>query len=124
MRVPCWAFPGLFYRDRHVAFYCHKMLTESATVVVCVLPPPVPVIVIVWVPTLAPALTAIFIVDAPEPGAAMLTGVKLALTPDGRPDADRVMAELKLPETAVVIVEVPEPSQATASELGEAVMEK
>ena len=76
------------------------------------------------VPVLEPAPAMIFSVDAPEPGAAIFAGVKLTLTPDGRPDAVRAIAELKLPETAVVIVEVPEPPQATINELGKAIREK
>lgn len=78
----------------------------------------------VWVPVLAPAFTVIFIVDAPEPGAAILVGAKLTLTPAGRPDADRTIAELKLPVTTVVIVEVLERPQATVSAPGEAFIEK
>jgi len=97
---------------------------ESATVVVCVLPPPVPVMVTLKDPILVPAPTVILIVDVPEPGAAMLAGAKVTLTPGGKPDADRAIAELKLPVTAVVMVEVPEPPQAAVSELGEAAREK
>ena len=72
--------------------------------VVCVLPPPVPVMVMVWVPVLEPAPAVVFIVDVPKPGAAMVAGVKLTLTPDGRPDADSAIAELKLPITVIAYV--------------------
>jgi len=47
------------------------------TVVVFVLPPPVPVIVITKCPIPAPTLAVTCIVDVPEPGAGMDVGVKL-----------------------------------------------
>ena len=46
-------------------------------------------------------------VDEPEPGEAIGVGLKVTLTPDGAPDAERAIAELKPPETEVVIVEDP-----------------
>lgn len=46
-------------------------------------------------------------VDVPEPGAAMDVGLKLAVTPVGAPDAVRAIAELKPPDTAVVMVDTP-----------------
>ena len=46
-------------------------------------------------------------VDEPEPGAAMLVGLKAAVTPEGRPLAERATALLNPPETADVIVDVP-----------------
>ena len=48
--------------------------------------------------------TVIVIVEVPEPGAAIDEGLKLTVTPDGMPDADNAIAELKPPETVVVIV--------------------
>lgn len=51
--------------------------------------------------------TAIVIVDAPEPGAAIDVGLKVTVTPVGWPVADKAIAESKPPETAVVIVDVP-----------------
>jgi hypothetical protein len=47
------------------------------------------------------------IVDVPEPGAAMVFGLKVTVTLDGWPVALNEIAELKPPETVVVIVEVP-----------------
>ena len=106
--------------------YCHYLVFDLTmvreTVVLFVLPPPVPVMVMVWVPVLARELTVTFIVDVPEPGAAMDVGLKLTVTPDGWPLADKAIAELKPPETAVVIVEVPELPLATVSEVGDALM--
>jgi hypothetical protein len=80
--------------------------------------------VMVWVPVLAGLATVIFIFDVPEPGAPMDVGLKLTVTPDDSPDADKEIAESKLPETVVVIVEVPELPQATVSEAGDVLMLK
>jgi hypothetical protein len=63
-------------------------------------------------------------VDVPEPGAGMDVGLKLTVTPVGWPDADKPIAELKEPETAVVIVDVPLLPCATETEVGEAEMVK
>ena len=59
-------------------------------------------------------------VDVPEPGAAMDVGLKAAVTPVGRPDADSAIAESKPPETVVVMVEVPVAPWTTETEVGEA----
>jgi len=63
-------------------------------------------------------------VDVPEPGAAMEVGLKLTVTPVGWPVADKAMAELKPPTTAVVMVEVPLLPCTTETVVGEAEMEK
>jgi hypothetical protein len=68
--------------------------------------------------------TAIDIVDDPDPGAAIVAGLKLTVTPVGWPVADNPITELNPPETAVVIVDFPLEPRATESELGEALMEK
>ena len=81
----------------------------SETVVVCVMPPPVPVTVIVYVPVAALLPTVSVKVDEPDPGAAMLVGLKLAVAPFGRPLAERVTALSNPPETEELIVEVPVP---------------
>ncbi len=60
----------------------------------------------------------------PEPGAAIEVGLKLAVTPDGKPVAVSAMAELKPPETVVVIVEVPLLPEVTATVVGSAEIEK
>ena len=51
--------------------------------------------------------TAIVTLEVPEPGAAMEVGLKLTVTPAGWPLAVKATDELKPPETAVVIVDVP-----------------
>ena len=77
-------------------------------VVVRVLPPPVPVMVIVRLPTFAREPTLMVMVEEPEPGAAIELGLKVMVTLLPPPEADKPIAELKLPEIAVVTVEVPE----------------
>jgi len=71
------------------------------------MPPPVPVIVIGYVPVLAVREMVRSMLEVPEPGAAMLLGEKLMVTPVGSPVPESVMAESKPPETAVVTVAVP-----------------
>lgn len=92
--------------------------------VVCVTPPPLPVTVIVWVPVPALLFTVIVMLDVPEPGAAIGFGLKLAVTREGRPVADNVIAELKPPEIVVVIVDFPELPLEIVSDDGEALMVK
>ncbi len=60
----------------------------------------------------------------PEPGAAMEVGLKLTVTPVGWPVADKAIAELKPPETAVVIDRIAAVALITESEVGEAEMVK
>jgi len=89
-----------------------------------VLPPPVPVMVTVEVPAAADEVAVSVRVEEPEPGAATDVGLKLALTPEGRPDADKDTAELKPPEIVVDTVELPEPPCVTDTDVGEALMAK
>lgn len=90
------------------------------TVVVCVIPPPVAVMVMVWLPRAEFRPTVTFMIEEPDPGEAMETGLKVTVWPPPCPEAEREMAELKPPETAVVIVEDPEALLATVIEVGEA----
>lgn len=80
--------------------------------------------VMVRLPVRAVLLTVTVIVDVPEPGAAMELGLKVTVTPLPSPEADKLIAESKPPETAVVMVEVPEPRLATLIEAGDALMVK
>jgi len=66
------------------------------------------------------AATASVTVDVPEPGAEIDAGLKLTVTPVGAPDAVRAIAELKLPLTAVVAVDVPLLPTTTLTAVGEA----
>jgi hypothetical protein len=60
-------------------------------------------------------------VDVPDPGTAIELGLKVTVCWLPCPEADSVIAELKLPETAVVIVALPDALLATVIEPGEAV---
>lgn len=60
------------------------------------------------------------IVDEPEPGAAMEPGLNVTVWPLPCPEAEKEIAELKLPVTAVVMVAVPDEFLATVIEVGEA----
>jgi len=95
-------------------------VTVRLTVAVCVMPPPAPVTVIVYVPVAVDEATAKVMVEVPEPGAVMDVGLKLTVTPVGWPDADKAIAESKLFKTAVVIVDVPLLPCNTETEVGEA----
>src|ERR1700690_505257 len=64
------------------------------------------------------------IVDVPEPGALMDVGLKPTVTPAGWPLAVKAIAELKPPETVVVIVDVPLLPCTTETAVGEAEMVK
>jgi hypothetical protein len=82
--------------------------------------PPLAVTVIVWLPIDALLLALTVKVEFPPPGAAMDLGLKVTVSPLAAPDAAKVIAELKLPDTDVVMVEVPELLRATVSDAGEA----
>jgi hypothetical protein len=82
------------------------------------------VIVIVRVPFVAFLFTVTVMVDVPEPGAVIELGLKLTVTRDPWPLADRPIAELKPGETAVVMVDLPELPRATLMDVGEALIVK
>lgn len=94
------------------------LTTVTVTVVVAVWLPLVPVTVMVWVPVDAFLATATFIVEVPEP--VIEVGLKVIVSPLPCPDADRLIAEPRLPETVVVIVELPELPLVIDKEVGEA----
>jgi hypothetical protein len=98
--------------------------TVRLTGAVRVSPPPLPVIVMGKVPVDAVELAENVRVELPPPGAAMVDGLKLAVTPEGRPLALSETALLKPPEIAVVMVEVPLDPCTTLTEVGLAVSEK
>ena len=54
------------------------------------------------------------------PGAAIEAGLKLAVTPEGRPETESEIAELKPPLTAVEMVVLPELPCVTDKLVGEA----
>lgn len=93
--------------------------TVKDTPVVCTMPPPLPVTTIGYVPVAVVDATTMFIVELPEPGAAMLVGLNVMVTPVGAPLADKATAESKPPDTVVEIVELPLFPRTTVTELGE-----
>jgi hypothetical protein len=95
-------------------------VTVIVTVDVWVMPPPVPVTVTVYEPAGVDEPAASVMVDDPDPGAAIDVGLNAAVAPVGSPDALRAIAELKPPETVVVILLVPLDPWATETEVGEA----
>jgi hypothetical protein len=99
-------------------------VTVNPKVVVWVLPPPVAVMVTVAVPTVADELAVTVRVEEPEPGAAIDDGLKLAFTPEGRPDAERETDELNDPDVVVETVELPDPPCWTERLDGESETEK
>ncbi len=94
--------------------------TVSDMAVVCVMPPPLPVTVMLYVPATAVEPTESVSVDDPAPGAAIEVGLKLAVTFVGKPLADKAIAASKPPEIAVVIFDVPLLPCVTVSAVGEA----
>jgi hypothetical protein len=75
-------------------------------------------------PTLALGPTWTVIVEVPEPGAAIELGLRVTVSPAPWPEADKEIDELKPPETAVAMVDVPELPRATLIVDGEALSEK
>ena len=100
------------------------LVTVRLTVVVWVTLPPVPVMVTVEVPRVAVGETVKVSVELPAPGAPIEDGLKEAVTPAGRPEAESEMAALKPPETAVVTVVPPVEPCTMDTEAGEAEIEK
>ena len=85
------------------------MLTVKLIVAECVCPPPVPLTITLYVPTGVVAPTEIVRVEDPEPGAAIAVGLKFAAAPDGNPEAESEIEELKSPNRLETIVDDPAP---------------
>ena len=83
-------------------------------------PPPVPVIVIGYVPVGAFLATVSVKSVVPEPGAPIEVGLKLPVTPDGIPLAENEMDESNPPETFVVTTPYPLWPWSRYPEVGEA----
>jgi len=72
------------------------------------------------VPVVAALLAVNVSVELPLPGAAMEAGLKLAVTPEGKPEAESDTAELNPPLIAVEIVLLAVPPCVTDTLAGEA----
>ena len=104
-----------------------KMLlagTVRDTFTLWVTPPPLAVTVMLEVPTIAVLSAENVKVELPLPGAANELGLKLAVTPVGKPEADSDTAELKPPVSEVEMVDVAEPPWVTDTLDGEALRVK
>ena len=76
------------------------------------------------VPVVAVLLAVNVRFEFPLPGAAIDAGLKVAVTPAGRPDAERLTAELNPPETEVEIVVALDPPWVTDRLVGAALKVK
>jgi len=79
--------------------------------------------VMVRVPVVARLVDLMVKVDVPDPGDAMEPGLKVAVSPLPRPEADKVTAAL-IPVATVVIVAVPDELLSMVSEVGDAETDK
>jgi hypothetical protein len=93
------------------------------TVVVCVLPPPVAVMVMVWLPKPAFLDAVICRFEEPEPGAAMVREPKLTVRPEPV-DAESDTAELKASVPVVLTVVELDPFRLRLTFAGEAATAK
>ena len=82
-------------------------MTVSAIVVVCVVLPPVPVTVTVTGPPTVAVLEAVSVSMLLVPVVLVVVGLKLAVTPLGKPLAVKVIALANPPIRVMVIVLVP-----------------
>ena len=80
-------------------------VTVSEKVAVCVMPPPTPDTVMVYVPAAVVEATVSDKVDVPEP--VIEVGLKVPVTPVGRPLTDKATAESNPSTTVDVMVELP-----------------
>ena len=101
-------------------------MTVNEMVAECVSEPEVPVTVTVAVPTVAEADAVNVRVELALPLAGGVTGFgeNAAVTPEGKPVALRLVAELKPFKLVMVVVLVPVPPCVTVTEVGESAMEK
>ncbi len=98
--------------------------TVTGITVVWVIPPPVALTVVLNVPVAAVLLAVNVSVELPLPGAAIVVGLKLAVTPLGRPEIESATDELNPFEPEVEIVLVAELPCVTDRLVGEALRAK
>jgi hypothetical protein len=100
--------------DFSVKLAVAALVTVNDTVVVAVWPPPVAVTVTLNVPVVAVELAVNVSEELPEPGDAIDVGLKLAVTPLGRPLADSDTAEFRSEAVVVIVTEALLPSATDA----------
>jgi hypothetical protein len=101
-----------------------EALTVSAIVAVWITPPPFALTVTFVVAVVAVLVTEKVRVELPLPGAAIEAGLKLAVTPEGRPDADKDTVALNPPLTVIETVVLPELPWVTDRLAGETLIAK
>jgi hypothetical protein len=122
MKSPGLMRPGLFGSRLARVSREDQRSTPNVRTVECETPPLVPVIVIGKVPVGAFLATVRVKCDVPEP--VMETGLKLPVTPDGMPVADKVTAESKPPATVEVTTANPLWPRSRSPDVGETEMLK
>ena len=101
-----------------------EALTVRAIVAVWITPPPFAFTVTFVVPVVAVLVAEKVRVELPLPGAAIEAGLKLAVTPEGSPDADKDTVELNPPLTVIETVALSELPWVTDRLAGEALIPK
>jgi hypothetical protein len=99
-------------------------VTIKLKVAVCVMLLPDPLTVMVYVPGVTVEATSKVSVESPEPGAGEVMGLKVAVTPVGRPEADHVIAASHPPVRTPATVVLPLPPCCTVTEPGVILMLK
>lgn len=101
-----------------------EALTVRAIVAVWITPPPFALTVTFVVPVVAVLMAEKVRVELPLPGAAIEAGLKLAVTPEGRPAPDKETVELNPPLTVIETVVLPELPWVTDRLAGETLIAK
>jgi hypothetical protein len=101
-----------------------EALTVRAIVAVCITPPPLALTVTFVVPVVAVLVAEKVRVELPLPGAAIEAGLRVAVTPEDRPDANKDTVELNPPLTVIETVVLPELPWVTDRLAGEALIAK
>jgi hypothetical protein len=126
--VPTVAHFGAFRVGSNTAVWAPPLeaFTVKLIVALWLSEPDVPVTVTVTVPVVAVAEAVKVRVELTLPFAGGVTGFveKDAVTPEGRPEAARVVAELKLFWLVIVMLLVPLEPWVTLTEVGEAAIAK
>lgn len=104
LETPCWPWATVRVEGtaETVKLPFPVGVMVRVTVAVCLIPPPLPVTVIGYVPVGAMFLSVMVMTDVPDPGAPMELGLNVTDTPRGCPEAERLMELLNPPLIVVV----------------------
>ncbi len=102
--IPCWpwATVRVVGMAEIVKLPFPAGVMVRVTVAVCLIPPPLPVTVIGYVPGFATFMTVMVMTEVPDPGGGMVLGLNVIETPTGWPEAERLMPLLNPPLIVVV----------------------